>query len=150
MKITQPGEGYRGVEGKIGYLLRQAAHITRLRIDRALRELPMTHPQFAVLKAIGLCLASHAADIARICMLSPQAVNLIIINLEKAKLVTRTPHKVHGRVLEVSVTALGKKRIEQCRRLVKVIEADMLKNLKPAEEKLIRKWLVNCATEQDR
>lgn len=149
MKVTQPGEGYRGVEGKIGYLLRQAAHITRLRIDRALRELNMTHPQFAVLKAIGLCLASHAADIARICMISPQAVNLIILNLEKAKLITRTPHKEHGRVLEVSITTLGKKRIEQCRRLVTVVEADMLKNLKPTEEKLIRKWLVHCAMQED-
>lgn len=145
MSIKKPGEGFRGESGRIGYLLRQAQHALRLNIDRSLRKYGMTHPQFAVLHVLAMEPGLHAADVARMCMLSPQAVKTIVSNLEAAQLVTRTAHEIHGRVLEIFLTDLGKKRLEQCNRVVCAIEEKMLSELKPQEEKLIKKWLVSCA-----
>lgn len=146
MKLTQAGERFRGAEGRLGYLLRQAQHALRTNIDQALAGYGITHPQFAVLSVLEYEPGIHAADLARICMLSAQAVNIIIANLEKAKLLTRQAHKVHGKILVIDLTPLGKKRLEQCKKRVYALEEQMSINLKPAEEKLIRNWLVHCAT----
>ena len=148
MTIKKRGEGFRGEEGCIGYLLRQAQHALRLTIDRSLRKYGMTHPEFAVLHVLAMEPGLHAADIARMCMLSPQAVKTIVSNLEAAQLVTRTAHEIHGRVLEICLTDLGKKRLEQCNRVVYAIEEKLQAGLKPGEEKLIKKWLVGGATIQ--
>lgn len=147
MPIKQPGESFRGENGRFGYLLRQAQHALRTRIDRELATYNMTHPQFAVLSLLEYEPHIHAADIARMTMLSPQAINTIINNLEKAKLIAREAHKTHGRVLSISLTPLGHKRLEQCKKKVYALEAMMSANLKPHEEKLIRAWLVQCATQ---
>jgi DNA-binding MarR family transcriptional regulator len=146
MVIKKPGEGFRGVEGHIGYLLRQASHVIRLKIDRSLQQYAITHPQFAVLNVIELEPGLHAADIARVCMLSRQAVKTIVGNLEKAKLVRMTAHEIHGRVIEIFLTDLGKKRLNQCLLLIKKIETSMLSGLTVNEEKIVREWLVRCAS----
>ena len=55
-KETAPpdiGEGKRGEEGYLGYLLRQAANAQRRRMERALADLAITPPQFASLTMIG-------------------------------------------------------------------------------------------------
>ena len=44
-----PGEGKRGEQGYLAYLLRQAQAATRLRMERALADLGVTPPQFVVL-----------------------------------------------------------------------------------------------------
>ena len=145
--MTNQGKGFRGVEGKIGYLLRQASHAIRLKINRRLEAEGITHPQFAVLSVLEFEPGLHAADIARVCMLSPQAVNIIINNLTKAGLILKKPHDIHGRVLEIFLTKLGKEKLKYCKNRVNIIENEMLLNLKPMEEKLIRTWLVRCANE---
>lgn len=148
MVIKAPGEGFRGIQGPIGYLLRQAQHVFRLKVEKSLAEFGISHPQFAILCSIDAEPGIHAADLARVSLLSPQAVNSILINLEKAKLITRTPHTTHGRVLILSLTALGKNRLQQCKVKVEHIHRQILAGLSPQEEKIIRQWLVNCAVDK--
>lgn len=143
--IKQPGEGFRGVEGHIGYLLRQASHAIRLKIDQLLRTHGITHPQFAVLSVLGLESGWYASDIARACMLSRQTVKVIIANLEKSGLVHLAAHEVHGRVIEIFLTELGHKKLAACMLLIEELEKNMLSQLKPTEEQVIREWLVRCA-----
>jgi DNA-binding MarR family transcriptional regulator len=44
------------------------------------------------------------ADLARVSLLTPQTVGLIIRNLERAGSIRKTPHPVHGRVLMWTLT----------------------------------------------
>lgn len=141
---------YQSVEGRIGYLLRRAQHALRVQIDRALSKYNITHPQFAVLSLLEYETVTHSADIARLCMFSPQAVNVIIKNLEKRNLVHRVPHKTHGRILTISLTALGKERLERCKKKVYFLEEKMRAPLSPQQEKTVREWLVHCATKLGR
>ena len=51
---------------------------------------------------------ASGADVARLAMLTPQTVHGIIGNLERAELISRSPHPVHGRVQVVVLTKAGR------------------------------------------
>lgn len=51
--IPQVGEGKRGENGYLGYLLRQAAGAYRHRMERVLADLRVTPPQFSVLTMLA-------------------------------------------------------------------------------------------------
>ena len=75
--IPKPGEGKRGPEGYLGYLLRQAAVATRTAMDRALADQGLTSPQFAVLALtffIVLTLAGGQDVIAQVAHVSITSV----------------------------------------------------------------------------
>lgn len=139
-------EEFQGAQGPLGYLLRQAQHTFRIAIDRALAEYNVTHPQFAILNLLQHAPMSHSADIARISMFSPQAVNVIIRALEKRKLIERMPHETHGRILVTRLTPLGEKCWAQCRRKVDALEKTVCQPLSLDTEKAIREWLVYVKT----
>jgi DNA-binding MarR family transcriptional regulator len=130
-----------GAEGHIGYLLRQAQVAVRNRIERALADLGVTHPQFAVMTILNAYDAPSAADVARLTMLTPQTVNVIVHNLERDGLIERTPDPDHGRILRLTLSEEGRPLLKRCRGRVQVIEARMLVGLSTAEETAVRRWL---------
>ena len=69
--LPAPGEGKRGEAGHLGYLLRQAA-AQRLRMERALADLPITAPQFALLTMLDAYPGSSNAELARLTLLTPR------------------------------------------------------------------------------
>ena len=79
-----PGQGKRGEKGYLAYLLRQAQAATRLTLERALADLGVTPPQFAVLTMLKAYPGLSGADLARVALLTPQTVGVIIRNLERA------------------------------------------------------------------
>ena len=78
-----PGEGKRGEQGHLAYLLRQAQAAARLTMERALAELGVTTPQFVVLTMLKAYPGLSGADLARVALLTPQTVGVIIRNLER-------------------------------------------------------------------
>lgn len=142
----QPGEGKRGEEGHIGYLLRQAGAAYRLRLERALIDLKITPPQFAVLTMLKAYPGVSSADVARIALLTPPTVSVILGNLVRDKLAVRRAHKTHGRIQEVRLTSEGNKVLAKGRLRAEAIEEDLLAGLSQSEEELIKRWLVRIAT----
>ena len=102
-----PGQGKRGEKGHLAYLLRQAQAATRLTLERALADLGVTPPQFAVLTMLKAYPGLSGADLARVALLTPQTVGVIIRNLERDGAIRKTPHPVHGRVLQWTLTRRG-------------------------------------------
>lgn len=148
--VPRPGEGKRGADGHLGYLLRQAGAAYRLRMERALADLGVTPPQFSVLTMLNAYPGISNADVARLSMLTPQTVSVIVANLERSDAIARRPHSVHGRIQHIDVTADGKKMLAQCRQRVQAIEQRLLAGLSPHDEKVIRKWLVALALDEER
>jgi hypothetical protein len=66
-----PGRGKRGEKGYLAYLLRQAQAATRLTLERALADLGVTPPQFAVLTMLKAYPGLSGADLARVALLTP-------------------------------------------------------------------------------
>src|SRR5436190_15093847 len=87
-----PGFGKRGEAGYLGYLLRQAQAASRLRMERALADLRVTPPQFLVLAMLKAYPGLSGADLARVALLTPQTVGVIIRNLQRAGSIGKSPH----------------------------------------------------------
>lgn len=145
-KTPKAGEGKRGEKGYLGYLLRQAAGAQRYRMERALADLGVTPPQFAVMTMIKAYPGQSSAEIARLALLTPQTVSVIIANLERAGSVRRHPHSVHGRILQVELSESGLALLAECRERVQALERELSRGLDAAEEAAVRRWLVAVAT----
>lgn len=143
--IPRAGEGKRGENGHLGYLLRQASGVFRARVDRALADIAVTAPQFAVLTMAGAYPGLSGADLARLSLLTPQTVNVIVANLKRAGALASTPHPVHGRILQLSLTPEGKALLARCRTRVDRLEAQLAEGLSDRDEQVIRRWLARAA-----
>jgi DNA-binding MarR family transcriptional regulator len=147
--IPEPGEGKRGETGHLGYLLRQANVALRTRIERALADLGVTQPQFLVLTMVAAYPGLSNADLARLSLLTPQTVSVIVANLKRAKLLESRPHAVHGRIKQLALTAQAAAVLKRCRQRVAAIEADLARGLSAVEERSLRRFLVRVALESD-
>lgn len=143
--LPAPGEGKRGTEGYLGYLLRQAANAYRHRADRALADLGITPPQFSVLIMLSAYPGYSNADLARLALLTPQTVSVIVGNLLKAGLIERHPHAVHGRIQQLDLTPQGSTLLSAARDRMNGIETELTRGLSKAEERTVREWLVAVA-----
>jgi DNA-binding MarR family transcriptional regulator len=140
-----PGHGKRGESGYLGYLLRQAQAAARLSMERALAELGVTAPQFVVLTMLKAYPGLSGADLARVALLTPQTVGVIIRNLERAGSIRKAPHPVHGRVLMWTLTRSGLALLGQCRRHVLALERRLAAGLTAKTEVTVRRWLARLA-----
>lgn len=143
--IPEPGEGKRGEDGHLGYLLRQAAGAFRHQMERTLADLDVTPPQFAVMTMLNAYPGISNADVACLAMLTPQTVSVIIANLERAGSIRRVPHSVHGRILQIELTAEGRDLLKACRERVRGLEQGLSEGLSETEEGVVRAWLVRVA-----
>lgn len=145
MEVPDVGEGKRGEAGHLGYLLRQAAGAFRRQMDRALADLDVTPPQFAVMTMLAAYPGISNADIARLALLTPQTVSVIIANLDRAGTIQRAPHSVHGRILQIELTEAGRSQLKACRERVEGLERELAEGMSAAEEAVVRAWLVRVA-----
>lgn len=145
--VPAAGEGKRGEHGHIGYLLRQAQTAHRQAMERALSAFGLTLPQFSVLTMLVAYPGASGADIARLSMLTPQTVSVIVANLERMGAIARTPHAVHGRVLQIEVTPAGNDLLAQCKSSVETVDQALLAGLSSDERQVVRRWLVWIVSE---
>lgn len=143
--IPAPGEGKRGPEGYLGYLLRQGAAAVRLRLERELAELDVTSAQFMVLTMLKAYPGISNADLARLSLLTPQTVHATVANLERAGTIARRDHAVHGRIRQIALTEAGEALLARCKAPSSAREAQLRAGLSPAEERIIRSWLASLA-----
>jgi DNA-binding MarR family transcriptional regulator len=139
------GEGKRGIEGYLGYLLRQAATAYRQRVEKALADLGMTAPQFTVLTMLHAYPGLSGADLARTALVTPQTVSVILANLERAGLITRTPHARHGRILMGALSPAGERLLALARTRVHALDPGLKDDLSALEEAVVRRWLARVA-----
>ena len=145
--VPAPGEGKRGEQGYLGYLLRQAHAAVRLKMERALADLGVTSPQFAVLTMLNAYPGLSGADVARLTFLTPQTVGVIIRNLGRDGAIVMTPHPVHGRIQQWTLTPRGATLLKACRERVIDLEKRLAGGLDAKAEASIRRWLANVAAE---
>jgi len=145
-----PGEGKRGERGYLGYLLRQAQAASRLTLERALGELGITVPQFVVLTMLKAYPGLSGAELARVALLTPQTVGVIIGNLERDDAIQKMAHPAHGRRLQWNLTPRGLTLLEQCRKHAMALERRLAEGLAPKDERVIRKWLARTAVSLQR
>lgn len=129
----------------VGYQLKRAQQALRSAMDAALRERGITTPQYAALTALEADEPLSGAEMARRCFVTPQTMNGIVVGLEQAALVERTPHPDHGRVIETHLTEAGRVLLRDAHQAVLVIEERMLAGMSAAERRRLA-VLLRCCT----
>ncbi|RQH08131.1 MarR family transcriptional regulator [Bradyrhizobium sp. RP6] len=147
VRVPAPGEGKRGEQGYLGYLLRQAQAAVRLTMERTLADLGVTSPQFAVLTMLNAYPGLSGADVARLTFLTPQTVGVIVRNLERDGAIVMTPHPVHGRIQQWTLTPRGVTLLKACRQRVLELEKRLARDLDSKAETTIRRWLAGIAAD---
>jgi DNA-binding MarR family transcriptional regulator len=142
-----PGQGKRGEQGYLAYLLRQAQAATRQAMERKLASLGATTPQFVVLTMLKAYPGLSGADLARVAALTPQTVGVIIRNLERDGAIRKAAHPIHGRVLQWTLTRRGTTLLEKCRRHAHALERRLSAGLGAKAELAVRRWLSRIATD---
>src|SRR3954471_17850167 len=145
MEAPRVGERYRGVEGRSGYLLRQAWQAFRGAMEAALRAHGLSGAQYAVLSVLDRDPGMSGADLARACNTTPQAMNGVLGTLERDGLVERSPHPTHGRILQVRLTRDGQRRLEDAPPAVRELEDAIERNIPPEQTAAAKAWLVASA-----
>jgi DNA-binding MarR family transcriptional regulator len=87
------------------------------------------------------------ADLARVALLTPQTVGVIIRNLERDGAIKMTPHPVHGRVLQWTLTKRGLSLLEKCRKHAMALERRLAVGLSPQAQATVRRWLARIASD---
>lgn len=146
---TRLGEGFRGPDGPVAYLLRQAQLTLRLALDAALRDLALSTPQYSVLSVLTAEPGLSGAELARVSMLTPQTTNGILVALERADRIERSPHPRDARVQQAQLTDAGRALVDEARQRVAEVERRMTAQLTEAQQAQFRHWLVACAHELD-
>jgi DNA-binding MarR family transcriptional regulator len=136
-----------GEQGYLAYLLRQAQAAARLSMERALASLGVTPPQFVVLTMLRAYPGLSGAELARVALLTPQTVGVIIRNLERDGAIAKSPHPVHGRMLQWTLTRRGTRLLESCRRRALALERRLAAGLSAKSQAMVRRWLSKIATE---
>ena len=139
--IPNAGEGKRGLDGHLGYLLRQAANAHRLAMERALADLDVTPPQFTVMTMLAAYPGCSNADLARLSLLTPPTITVIIANLEKSGAITRRAHTSHGRIQQIEVTPRGQTLLDACRQRVYATELSLADDFTTEDQSVVRRWL---------
>ena len=139
------GQRYRGVEGRSGYLLRQAWNAFHGALETALHAHELTGARYAVLSVLARDPGMSGADLARACNTTPQAMNGVLAVLERDGLVERHPHPTHGRILEVTLTREGERRLEAATPAVRELEETIEADLDPDQIAAVKAWLVTSA-----
>jgi DNA-binding MarR family transcriptional regulator len=145
MSAPRIGERYRGVEGRSGYLLRQAWNAFHGAMESALRNHGLTGAQYAVLSVLARDPGLSGADLARACNTTPQAMNGVLATLERNGLVDRRPHPTHGRVLQANLTREGERRLNAATPSVQALERGIEEGLGPDQIAAVKAWLVASA-----
>lgn len=113
------------LEDRLGTHIRR---ISRLIIDAkaaALRPLDLTVPQYATLLSVRHLEPTSAAQLARTGQGTPQATATMLSTLESKGLISRRPSPMHQKLVEVRLTTLGTKAIEEADDLAAGIEAKL-------------------------
>jgi DNA-binding MarR family transcriptional regulator len=131
--------------GTIGFALKQAQQALRTRMDSGLREIGLTTPQYAVLAFLEAEAGASNAELARRAFVTPQTMQAILVGLERAGVIVRTPHPEHGRVQTTELTALGRETLEAASGIVADAEARLRDAVAPLAPQLITTTLLRIA-----
>jgi DNA-binding MarR family transcriptional regulator len=121
----------------LGTLFKRALHVTREAADQAVKAHGVTAAQYGVLQRLAAYPGSSGAELARMMLITPQAVHQLISSLEKLDLIERANDPNHGRIIRCVVTPEGHKILSKCRAEILDTEQELLKPFAPGERDLL-------------
>jgi DNA-binding MarR family transcriptional regulator len=139
------GEDYRGPDGRLGYLMRQAQQALWISLEAELRPLGISASQFGVLRLVDVEPGATGADLAYTSMFSPQSTQEILVVLEAAGLVERRCDDRDGRIRRTFLTKKGARVLAKAHARAIALEERMVAGMSPRQRQVLKKALVQIA-----
>jgi DNA-binding MarR family transcriptional regulator len=133
------------VRQRIGYLVKQVAQAFRRACEEHLRELGLSMPQYAVLRALADAPGAPAAELARRTFVTRQSLQDVLAGLSTAGLAAVAAQPIAGRALPVTLTDAGQSILDQADEIVLDVEKRMITSLPPGEVQRLASLLTACA-----
>ncbi|BDV31574.1 MarR family winged helix-turn-helix transcriptional regulator [Microbacterium terricola] len=130
----------------IGYALKQAQSLLRLRMEEALRPYGLTVSQYSCLFRLRSEPGISAAGLARSTFVTRQSMNAMLQQLSERDLVARPEHPDSGRALPTVLTAAGDDLLTHVQQTVDDVEERMIAGLSAAERVALGRALAACAS----
>lgn len=136
----------RGASGapSLGIILKRAEQSLLRAKSAALRPAGLSLAQYVALAELDAHPGSTGSDLARACLVTPQAMMVVLKTLEERELVARTPHDRHRNVLEVHLTETGRDALEAGRAHAAPVEERFYAAMSTTEQATLRRLLLRC------
>jgi len=124
---------------RILYLIKRAEIEVTSRMSRAFDEFDITPIQFTILYFVDYDKGDlSSAQLSRRFSMTPQSMNELVGVLERKKLLKKSVDPAHKRILRLSLTARGKKLLQDCNAALDHLEESLLQELTAAETNTLR------------
>ncbi|MFC6084237.1 MarR family winged helix-turn-helix transcriptional regulator [Sphaerisporangium aureirubrum] len=130
---------------RLSYLVYRLERRIRAPLDEALTRYAVTTAAYMALSELRMRDGVSSAELARIAFVTPQAMNLVVRDLEQRGLIRRDPHPDGGRVLCVRLTREGVSALRHCDRVLDRIEETMLAEFDDTTRETLVENLTMCA-----
>ncbi|WP_220182720.1 MarR family winged helix-turn-helix transcriptional regulator [Sphaerisporangium album] len=130
---------------RLGFDIKRVEQELMAAKNEAVRTARLTVPQYAALFALSDSPGISSAALGRACMVTPQAMTVVIRNLEERGLVRRTRHRWHRNVLETHLTDAGRAALRAADERAVAIERRIFEEFTPEERETLRALLARCS-----
>lgn len=125
------------------YLVGRINRVVRRAIDDVVSSHGLSVNQYVTLSVLVRRSGLSNAQLARRALVSPQAMNEVLLTLEERGLVCRRAHPDHGRIRQARLTAKGRRLLARCDAEVSGVEARMVSGLGHRERAVLRTVLLS-------
>jgi DNA-binding MarR family transcriptional regulator len=126
-----PDDPRLGRLGRLGRTIRRAEQTVSGSIAAVLREVDLTVTQYGTLLVLSESSGLSGAQLARICLVTPQSMATVLARLAERGLVDRAPSAVHQKVLLARLSRSGRSVLRKADALVRPAEDRFTQALAP-------------------
>lgn len=116
----------------------------RVLLDERLRPLGITTAQLQILFAVRSAAGSSGAQLARECFVTPQSIQTLLAQLEKAGLIARKKAQGNERILTATITAAGERLAKKVEKLSQEIQESLWSGISDREIRQMSRFLERC------
>jgi DNA-binding MarR family transcriptional regulator len=126
---------------RLGMLVKRAEQAMVRAKSAALKSVGLTPSQYVALFELDQQPGITAATLARACLITPQAMMILLKTMEQQGLITRSSHPRHPNVLELHMTETGREALHAGRERVEPIERRVFGAFSPKDLGSFRAFL---------
>jgi DNA-binding MarR family transcriptional regulator len=126
---------------RLGMILKRAEQAMVRAKNEALKPTGLTLSQYVALVALDRQPGTAAATLARTCLVTPQAMMVVLKQMDEQGLVSRSPHPRHPTVLELRITDVGREVLHAGRERIAPLERRVLGTFTTREVKSLSSLL---------
>jgi DNA-binding MarR family transcriptional regulator len=127
---------------RLGMLVKRAEQAMIRAKSAALKSVGLTPSQYVALFELDQQPGITAATLARACLVTPQAMMILLKTIEQQGLISRSSHPRHPSVLELHMTEVGREALHGGRERVDPIEQRVFGAFSPKDQAAFREFLL--------